>query len=99
MLADEKKEPEKERVIQPKDKLTVSVGDLEAPNADTIVKVVVGDKGDITLPYLKKPVKAKGLTCRKLEGEIVKAYHDAQMLNQANVKVVFRKDKEKEKSK
>ena len=88
--AAEKKEAE--RAIQAKDKLTVSVSDLEAPNKDTVVKVAVDEKGEITLPHLKKPLSAKGLTCRKLEGAIVKAYRDANILAQANVKVVFRKD-------
>ena len=90
--AADKKEAEKERAIQAKDKLTVSVSDLEAPNKDTVVKVAVDEKGEVTLPHLKKPLKAKGLTCKKLEGEIVKAYRDANILAQANVKVVFRKD-------
>jgi hypothetical protein len=90
--AAEKKEAQKERAIQAKDKLTVSVSDLEAPNKDTVVNVAVDEKGEVTLPHLKKPLKAKGLTCKKLEGEIVKAYNAANILKEANVKVVFRKD-------
>ena len=90
--AAEKKEAEKEPAIQAKDKLTVSVSDLEAPNRDTVVNVAVDEKGEVTLPHLKKPLKAKGLTCKKLEREIVKAYNAANILKEANVKVVFRKD-------
>jgi Polysaccharide biosynthesis/export protein len=90
--AADKKDPEKDRAIQAKDKLTVSISDLEKPNEDTVVKVVADEKGEITLPHLKNPVKAKGLTCQKLEGVIVKAYRDANILYKANVKVAFRKD-------
>ena len=90
--AADKKDAEKDRAIQVKDKLTVSISDLEAPNKDTVVKAVVDEKGEVTLPHLKNPVKAKGLTCPKLEEAIVKAYHDANILYKANVKVVFRKD-------
>jgi protein involved in polysaccharide export with SLBB domain len=85
-----KKVDEKSRVIRSGDRLAVSIDDLEAINQKMVVKVDVDAKGNVTLPSLKQPVPAAGMTLDKLEAGIVKAYHDAQLLNKANVKVVFR---------
>jgi hypothetical protein len=87
-----KKVDEKTRVIRTGDRLAVSIDDLEAINQKTVVKVDVDAKGDVALPYLKQPVPAAGMTLDKLEAGIVKAYHDAQLINKANVKVVFRSE-------
>jgi protein involved in polysaccharide export with SLBB domain len=81
---------EKARVIKAGDRLVVSVDDLEAINQKTVIKADVDAKGEVKLPYLKTAVPAAGLTTAKMEEAVVKAYHDAQLINQANVKVIFR---------
>ncbi len=81
---------EKARVIKSEDKLVVSIDDLEAINQKTVAKVDVDAKGEVKLPYLSKPVPAAGLTTAKLMDAIVKAYHDASLINHANVTVIFR---------
>ena len=86
------KDPEAQRVIRPKDRLTISVRDLEAPNKDTIIKALVDDKGEVKLPYVKEPVRAGDLTCNKLEDAIGQAYRDARIIEQTIVKVAFAKE-------
>jgi protein involved in polysaccharide export with SLBB domain len=77
------------RVVRPKDRLTISIRDLESPGKETIIKAVVDDGGKIALPYVKDPIRAKDLTCNKIEEAVVAAYRDAQLINDAVVKVVI----------
>ena len=91
------KDTDSDRVVRPKDRLTISVRDLEAPGKDTIIKAVVDDKGDITLPYVKEPVRVKDLTCAKVEEAVAKAYRDARLIVETVVKVVIAKDAKEQK--
>jgi protein involved in polysaccharide export with SLBB domain len=93
-MADENRAADKDRVIRPNDELTVSVNGLDGPNRVTALKRVVDDKGEIKLPQVKEPLKTKGLTCRKLEEAVDKAYRDAKLIETADAKVVFTKELE-----
>jgi hypothetical protein len=78
------------RLIADDDELTVTIADLQGPGLNTTVNAVVDGKGRIELPNLKNPVRAEGLTLAKLKEAIVKAYHDENLLNRAEVTVKFR---------
>ena len=70
---------------------------MEAPGKDTIIKAVVDDKGEISLPYVKEPVRVKDLTCAKVEEAVAKAYRDARLIVETVVKVVIAKDAKEQK--
>ena len=90
LRADEaKKGEEKERVVKAEDSLAITVFDLEGPGRKTEVKVEPDKDGKVSLPHLKSPVTAKGLTAGKLKDAIVKAYRDENLIAQANVLVDF----------
>jgi protein involved in polysaccharide export with SLBB domain len=91
-MADESRAADKDRVIRPKDELTVSINGLDGPNRVTALKRVVDDKGEIKLPQVREPLQAKGLTCKKLAEAVDKAYRDARLIETADAKVVFTKE-------
>jgi Polysaccharide biosynthesis/export protein len=87
---------EEERVIKQDDRLSISIFDLQGPGIETVAKKELDKKGQISLPYLKNPLTAKGLTLKKLEAAIVKAYRDENLLAQATVSVKFSDEKPSE---
>ena len=87
--AAEKKAPRKNRTIRSEDRLTVSISDLAGPGVKTDVTLTPDGRGDVSLPYLKKPVLGKGLTSSQLEAAISRAYRDEKLLDNAQVSVKF----------
>jgi protein involved in polysaccharide export with SLBB domain len=73
--------------ISPNDLLAITLSDLNGPNTETIKQSRVTESGNISLPFLKEPIRAKGLTEIQLEQAIVEAYRQAQLIQQANVSV------------
>lgn len=84
-----KKTEEKERTVEPGEPLAVTVFDLDGPGRKTEVKVEPDEKGQVSLPHLKNPVAAKGLTAGKLKDAIVKEYRDENLIANAAVLVQF----------
>jgi protein involved in polysaccharide export with SLBB domain len=80
---------EKERTVQAGEPLAVTIFDLEGPGRKTEVKVEPDEKGQVSLPYLKNPVAAKGLTAGKLKDAIVKEYREENLIAEAGVLVQF----------
>lgn len=68
------------------DLISVSITDLVAPNVETLRTTRVSETGMITLP-LVEPIKAAGRTEAQLEKAIVKAYKDANIIQNAQVSV------------
>jgi protein involved in polysaccharide export with SLBB domain len=94
-----KKPAEKGSPIQGDDRLAISISDLAGPGVRTDVTLKPDHRGDVSLPYLKKPVAAKGLTCSQLEAAVARAYRDEKLLDKAQVSVKFADATEKERKK
>jgi len=73
--------------ISPNDYLAITLSDLNGPNTETIKQSRVTESGNISLPFLKDPIRARGLTEIQLEQAIVEAYRSAQLIQNANVSV------------
>ena len=73
--------------ISPNDMLGITLSDLNGPNTETIKQSRVTESGNISLPFLKEPIRARGLTEIQLEQAIVEAYRQAQLIQNANVSV------------
>ncbi len=68
------------------DGLNVSISDLQGPGQETVKVARVSESGNISLPYLGS-VHAQGLTEIELEQQIVQAYRDANLIQNAQVSV------------
>lgn len=73
--------------ISPNDLLAITLSDLNGPNTETIKQSRVTESGNISLPFLKEPIAARGMTEIDLERAIVAAYKNAQLIENANVSV------------
>ncbi|HEY8747288.1 MAG TPA: polysaccharide biosynthesis/export family protein [Tepidisphaeraceae bacterium] len=73
--------------ISPNDLLAITLSDLNGPNTESIKQSRVTESGNVSLPFLKESVRAKGLTEIQLERAIVDAYKQAQLIENANVSV------------
>ena len=71
--------------IRPDDVVKLYIADLQGPGVETI-KVARVRGGAVSLPYVGV-VRAEGLTEHELERNIVKAYADAKLVQNANVQV------------
>ena len=61
--------------VSPNDLLAITMSDLNGPNTETVKQARVTESGNISLPYLEKPIHAGGLTEADLEQAIVQAYN------------------------
>jgi len=68
------------------DLITVSITDLVSPGVETNRQVRVSETGKISLPLIGQ-VQAEGLTEAQLEQEIIAAYRDQQIIQNAQVSV------------
>jgi protein involved in polysaccharide export with SLBB domain len=73
--------------ISPNDLLAISLSDINGPNTETVKQTRVTESGNISLPYLEKPLHVAGLTEAELEQMIVQAYKDANLIQHAQVSV------------
>ncbi|HEX8913302.1 MAG TPA: polysaccharide biosynthesis/export family protein, partial [Humisphaera sp.] len=73
--------------ISKNDLLSVEISDLSGPGTLTVKTTRVSESGMISLPYLPKQLQAEGQTEFALEQAIVTAYHDARIVDKAQVSV------------
>jgi polysaccharide export outer membrane protein len=73
-------------VIGKNDLITVSITDLVGPGVETVKSSRVSESGNVSLPMVGQ-VKAAGETEAQLEQSIVKAYRDANIIQNATVSV------------
>lgn len=73
--------------IAPNDLLAITISDLNGPNTETVKQARVSESGNISLPFLEQPIHAAGMTEIDLERAIIRAYHDAQLIEKAQVSV------------
>ena len=73
--------------ISSNDLIQIQISDLTGPNTETVKQSRVTESGNISLPVLKDSIHAIGLSEIQLEGAIVKAYKDAQLIERATVSV------------
>src|SRR6188474_1237032 len=73
-------------VIGKNDLLTISITDLMGPGVETLKSVRVSESGNVSLPLVGQ-VRAQGLTEQQLEGEIQRAYREANLIPNAQVSV------------
>lgn len=69
------------------DKLRIIFFDVEGPSVKTVREVQVDRGGNILLPPDGMPVRAAGRTARELEIAIRKAYGDANLIQNLEVRV------------
>jgi protein involved in polysaccharide export with SLBB domain len=77
----------KDYVVGPNDLLQVTVYDIEGPGLQTIKTIRVSGTGNITLPFLKDPIRVAGLTELDAQRTIVETYEQQGVLKNANVSV------------
>ena len=85
--ADDLKAPSGDYRISRDDLLALTLTDINGPNTQSIQQQRVSESGNISLPYLDKPVHAEGLTEFDLEQAIKQAYRDAGQVANAQVSV------------
>lgn len=68
------------------DLVNISISDLQAQGVDTVRSVRVSESGNISLPYVGQ-IKALGLTEAELEANVIAAYRDASLIQNAQVSV------------
>jgi protein involved in polysaccharide export with SLBB domain len=68
------------------DLLNIAISDLMGPGQETLKTARVSESGNVSLPYLGV-VHAAGLTEFELEQGIIKAYRDANLIQNAQVSV------------
>jgi protein involved in polysaccharide export with SLBB domain len=73
--------------VSPNDLLAITLSDINGPNTETVKQTRVTESGNISLPYLEKPIHAGGTTEADLEQAIVQAYKDANLIQHAQVSV------------
>ncbi|HXE51491.1 MAG TPA: polysaccharide biosynthesis/export family protein [Tepidisphaeraceae bacterium] len=73
--------------ISPNDLLAITLSDLNGPNTETVKQQRVSESGNISLPFLDQPIHAAGMTEIQLERTIIQAYHNAQLIEKAQVSV------------
>ena len=73
--------------IQPGDRISVTIWDLQGPNTATQRTTVVTEDGLVNLLVLKEPIALAGLTEPQAEKVVIKAYRDAQLVNAPIVSV------------
>lgn len=73
--------------LRTSDNLRIVFVDIEGPNIETIREVQVDAGGYVLLPPDGMPVRAAGRTVRELEIAIRKAYRDANLIQNLEVRV------------
>ena len=73
--------------VSPNDLLAITLSDINGPNTETVKQTRVTESGNISLPYLEKPIRAVGITEIQLEQAIIQAYRDANLIQHAQVSV------------
>jgi protein involved in polysaccharide export with SLBB domain len=74
-------------VVSPNDLLAITLSDINGPNTETVKQTRVTSSGNISLPYLEKPIHAAGITEIQLEQAVIQAYRDANLIQHAQVSV------------
>jgi protein involved in polysaccharide export with SLBB domain len=79
--------PANDYAIGKNDLLSISISDLVGPGVETVKTVRVSESGNVSLPLLKDPIHAQGLTEAELEKVVVERYKDQQLIQNAQVSV------------
>jgi len=77
-----------ERTIEAGDTIDIAIFELTAPGSTEMLRFTVGNSGFETIPQLG-PVKLTGVTARELELDIKDRLREAQVLNDADVRVTL----------
>ena len=73
--------------IQPGDRVSITVWDLQGAKTSTTQTPVVSDTGLVNLLVVKDPISLNGLTEMQAEKAIIKVYRDASLIENAMVSV------------
>ena len=85
--ADDQKLTSGDYRISRDDFLAITLTDINGINTETVKQTRVSESGNISLPFLDKPVRAEGRTEQELQEDIKKAYRDAGQVQNAQVSI------------
>lgn len=84
--SDERKVPISDYTVSPEDLLEIQI--MDVPEVSRTYRV--SSNGFLTMPLLKEPIAASGVTLDQLSHLIATKFHDAGMLNNAQVTVALK---------
>ncbi len=80
----------KDYILRPGDIIDISIFELLAPGVPWVETRQISREGYVTLPQIRRDIKAAGKTTRELEKYIAKILQEEQILTEPDVTVVIR---------